>query len=142
MNRYSMIFALLVASSFAVHPTQVGNGSTGSAEARKSAVARAKQPDDPTAFLENFLKKSAGGSNPSQSLQVLFATVPHPAETHLATTFDQNVDALRNGLQQSGYLFDSSCIPWSSHAPRETFDDDEKEKKAKGLEDETPGILL
>src|ERR1035441_5844903 len=142
MNRYSMIFALLVASSFVVHPTQAGNGAAGSADARKPAVNRAKPPDEPTAFLENFLNKSAKGSNPSQSLQVLFATVPHPVETHLAAAFDQNVDALQNGLQQSGYLFDSSWIPWNSHTPREAFDDDEKEKKAREMEDETPGILL
>jgi hypothetical protein len=142
MNRYSMIFALLVASSFAVHPTEMGNGAAGSAEARKPVVSRTKQPDEPTAFLERFLKKAAKGSNLPQNLQILFATVPHPVETHLASAFDQDVDALRDGLQESGYLFDSSWIPWNPHTPRELFDDDEKEKKAKEIEDGTPGILL
>lgn len=112
MNRYSMIFALLVASSFVGHPTQTGNGAAGSVNARASAVERTKQPDDPTTLLEEFLKKSAKGSNPSQSLQVLFATVPHPVETHLAAAFDQDADALQSGMQESGYLFDSSWIPF------------------------------
>jgi hypothetical protein len=155
MNRYSMIFALLVASSFAVHPTQAGNGSPSAASAQsaegenghgagKKAAAAAGSGllvEDPKPFIDRFLAK-AGVPDAAKGLQVVFATVPHPVETHLAAAFDHNVDALEDGLRDAGYLFDSSLIPWREHAPRDDFDDDVKEKDERDLEDRTPGILL
>jgi hypothetical protein len=156
MNRYSMIFALLVASSFAVHPTQAGNGalSATSAQALGAENGRGvgKKPgtsagirllvEDPKPFIERFLENAPDPVSAAESVQVLFATVPHPVETHLAAAFDHNVDALEDGLRDAGYLFDSSLIPWRANAPRDDFDDDVKEKDSKDLEDKTPGILL
>jgi len=153
MNRYSMIFALLVASSFAVHPTPAGNGTSpagGATDTEKNkqhhgapaAVGNQLLVEDPNAFIQRFLEKAPYAAKATQTVQVLFATVPHPVETHLAAAFDHNVDALEDGLRDAGYLFDSSLIPWRTHSTRDDFDDDVKEMNAKNLEDETPGILL
>jgi hypothetical protein len=155
MNRYSMIFALLVASSFAVHPTPAGNGTpaaTSAQAAEEKGRGAGKKPgaaagngllvEDPKPFIDRFLARAADPNAAAKSLQVVFATVPHPVETHLASAFDHNVDALEDGLRDAGYLFDSSLIPWRVHAPRDDFDDDVKEKDEKDLEDRTPGILL
>ena len=156
MNRYSLIFALLVASSFAVHPTRSGESpasaaglpakTVGSARAR-ATVPPAANPgkqlfDEPIRFLKPFLERAQPVPKGRQGLQILFATVPHPIETNLGAAFDHNVEALQDGLQEAGYLFDSSWIPWSAHPPREDFDDDEKEMDAKVEEDNSPGILL
>ena len=164
MNRYSLIFALLVASSFAVSPNQVGKGSV--TEGRPAANNNANvnngptnQPkhrnvkanlEEPIRFLQPFLEKAevvpmvSGEHAPKvgQGLQILFATVPHPVETNLGSAFDHNVGALLDGLQESGYLFDSSWIPWSPSEPRNNFADDEKERNTRVKEDESPGILL
>jgi len=167
MNRYSLIFALLVASSFAVHPTQAGNGASpegdGSTSAASNASAGGAKPrpakakpgarqsvnsqegplsQEAVTFIQGFVGKAGAGAEPAKSLQILFATVPHPVETHLASAFDHNLEALQDGLQEAGYTFDSAWIPWSVHRGRGDFDDDEKEKKAREEEDDTPGILL
>jgi hypothetical protein len=156
MNRYSLVFALLIASSFAVHPTRIGEGPPSESGAPAMRTGRASnkaktlpaagptQPlfDEPIRFLNPFLQKALPASKGRQGLQILFATVPHPVETNLGSAFDHNVEALQDGLQEAGYLFDSSWIPWSTHSPREDFEDDEKEKDAKVQEDDSPGILL
>ncbi len=111
--------------------------------ANKYAAKRHPNPltDEPVAFIQRFLCK-VEPCEAQPGIQILFATVPHPVETHLSAEFDQNLEALQDGLQDAGYLFDSSRIPWSSHAPRDRFDDDAKEKDAQDKEDSTPGILL
>jgi len=176
MNRYSLIFALLMASSFAVHAPQSDEGSSPGASLRAESRGNvrkdkskgknglrgpqklqgrsSKHPghpgdssrswleDEPVNLIHEFLAKAAPKSDQPRNLHILYATVPHPVETHLAAEFDHNVDGLEDGLQDSGYLFDRSWIPWSSHEARDEFEDDEREKAAKEIEDETPGIML
>jgi len=142
LNRYSLLFAVLVASSFAVQSPQSGETHPQEREAAKTAAEQRPAPIDagPEAFINAFLAMAQHGktSNP----QVLFVTVPHPLETHLSADFDNNVDALQDGLQDAGYLFDSALIPWNAHGSRDSFDDDEKERQARRQEDDLPGILL
>jgi hypothetical protein len=145
MNRYSLVFAMVVASTFAVHPTPAGDVSAAADETKKGAPQHQVEPltEEPVRFLQGFLEKAeAGAGSGPVALQVLFATVPHPVETHLAAEFDGNVEALQDGLQESGYLFDSAWIPWHRHEPRDGFEDDKKEKHARERENESPGILL
>jgi len=161
MNRYSLIFALLVASSFAVHPTQVGDGTPVGGSEKAPAARQSRNPgttsgaaqsggngsegqlsQDAVKLIGEFISRARKPSEAKKSLQILFATVPHPVETHLAAAFDHNVDALQDGLQEAGYLFDSSWIPWSVPRERDDFNDDLREKMATEEEDGTPGILL
>ena len=143
MNRYSLFFAVLVAASIGMHSTHAGDSAASPGGANKYAAKRHPNPltDEPVAFIQRFLCK-VEPCEAQPGIQILFATVPHPVETHLSAEFDQNLEALQDGLQDAGYLFDSSRIPWSSHAPRDRFDDDAKEKDAQDKEDSTPGILL
>lgn len=168
MNRYSLVFALLIASSFAVHPRQAGVGSESTGEGssltssrtngsspnhRKPANQGAQdsddnQPklhsaaDDAIAAIQAFLAKSGSEATAPQHIQILFVTMPNPVETHLAAAFDHNIEALQDGLKDAGYLFDSSLIPWEVKRERESFDDDQKEKNAGEDADRTPGVLL
>lgn len=155
MNRYSLFFTILVASSFGLHPTQAGSPRPAAGESQSSLADTAKQkkklvlPVRPESLNEaanacigEFLDKARSAPDQAVELQVLFVTVPHPTETHLAASFDRNVNALQDGLGEAGYLFDSSWIPWTPHEARGSFDDDEKEKDAQKREDKFPGILL
>jgi hypothetical protein len=167
VNRYSLVFALLVASTFAVHPSQGGhdsaplgqrsyadhdNGSGTNAKKSKASATRNGRGDgrvepapaahDAKKAIESFVGKASSHPDALQHIQVLFVTVPHPIETHLAAAFDHNVDALQTGLQDAGYLFDSSVIPWEAKRERDDFSDDELEKESAEDADRTPGLLL
>jgi hypothetical protein len=164
MNRYSLIFAILMASSMAVQsPGPEGSRASGNTS-EKNAHARAagsvlvagkaqsqnngaeqkKQQllGDPLKVIQRFLKNVDPASKTPIQIKVMFVTVPHPLETHLASAFDHNVDGLQDGIQAARYVYDSSYIPWTRHEPRQLFEDDEKEDERKHDEDSLPGMLL
>ena len=152
MNRYTFLFALLVASSFAVQTPQAGGRSTTASNAadrdsknKSSHPARrdnAAAMEGPEPFVRAFLAKALDKAGPGQGPAILFATVPHPLETHMAAEFDHDLDGLQDALQESGYLYDSSWIPWKLHEPRDRFNDDQSEEVAKTTEDGLPGIVM
>ena len=170
MNRYSLLFAFLVASSLLVHspgPESGGTGTratTGTTSSRSKTngamqtVSRPKGPetgvaqadagtrsslDAPLQVIQRFLGNISTSVPPAPiEMKILFATLPHPTETHLAGAFDQGLEAIQDGIQLEDYVFDSSYIPWSRHESRQFYDDDEKESASKNEEDLLPGILL
>ena len=160
MNRYSLIFALLMASSMVAKAPdpQTSHSSTSSANEKNRSAVRTSgagsgsanlKPTEaggplngPLQVIKGFLKNIDPLPHPVSGIKVLFVTVPHPIETHLAAEFDHNMDALQDGIQAAGYTYDSSYIPWARHEPRETFDDDTKERAGKQEEDALPGVLL
>jgi len=145
MNRYSFVFAVLMAASLAVHAPRAGE-KTATDEAEKKMFAPKRpgpQPEEPVAFIKQFVAKGALPAGAAAiKPQVLVATVAHPTETHLAAAFDDDVEAMLDGLQAAGYLFDSAWIPWRSYEPRSGFDDEVKEDQAKAQADSLPGVLL
>lgn len=154
MNRYSLVFALLIASSFVVQAPVSQKGvatetSAISAKHRNSNTAKKTtygQPvegeNTPDQFVRDFLSRGIRTQTGLPTPEVLFVTVPHPVETHLAASFDLNLEALQNGLAESRFLFDSAWVPWTRHPERDRFDDEQQEKRAEEAEDTYPGILL
>ena len=170
MNRYSLIFAFLVASSLLVHTPGPASGGNGGQAASSPTSSRAKAPgatqtvshprgsgagtsqteagaesplDAPLQVIQRFLGNINGSVPPAPiDIKILFATLPHPIETHLAAAFDHNLEAIQDGIQAAGYVYDTSYIPWSRHESRQLYDDDEKESASKHAEDSLPGILL
>lgn len=145
MNRYSLVFAVLVAASFAVRSPHAGEQASNGGDQKKALPAHRAEPQasEPVSFINDFAAKAQyAPGEAAGTLQVLFATVAHPTETHLAAAFDHNIEALQDGLQTAGYLFDSSWIPWRMHEPRDQFDDEKKEEDARAQEDRLPGVLL
>ena len=170
MNRYSLIFAVLVASSMIMHSPGPESGGAGASASSGTSSSRVKthgamqavshpkgsetgvaQADAgarslleaPLQVIQRFLGNIDNSAPPpSIDIKVLFATLPHPIETHLSAAFDQDLEALQDGIQAAGFVFDSSYIPWSRHEPRELYDDDEKEGASRKEEDSLPGILL
>jgi hypothetical protein len=158
MNRMSFLLVTLLAASFAVTTRPTGTspaeqGSpTGAARTPTTKPQHAgMQPLDiegeAHTFLSTFLYKekafdSNGDSREKPAFKVLFATLADPVETHLAATFDHDLAALQDGVQDSGYLFDSSLIPWDF--PRD-YDDLGDELVSHQLSDQKhdyPGILV
>src|SRR4051812_42612548 len=109
MNRYSLMFAFLVASSFAVVPPQVGDHISSPGDTAATAKAGEKDKNGtstrygaappgrqaPVAFIQSFLAKAVTSQQPGETPTILFATVPHPLETHLGASFDHNLDAMQ-----------------------------------------------
>jgi hypothetical protein len=54
--------------------------------------------------------------------QFIIATLPDPTRTHLALFFDRSVDAIEQGIQDSGYLFDRAIMPWDTREHPESAD--------------------
>jgi hypothetical protein len=77
------------------------------------------------------------------SLRYVIAIVPDPLHTHFSLSFDRLVEAIQQGAQDEGYLYDSSWMPWETEKPTllELKDQDTADDRTKAREDQ-PGILL
>jgi hypothetical protein len=160
MNRMSLLLVTLLAASFAVggHPPQ---GPPAAEQRNTAAAARSSQlgsgqtgafPPDLQAeaeeFLARFLSKEKAfdaGLNSQQTssgFNVLFATLADPVQTHLAPEFDHDLAALQDGVQDSGYLLDSSWIPWDFPRNYDDLGDQLQSKQLLELKHNYPGILL
>jgi hypothetical protein len=75
---------------------------------------------------------------------LLIATIPDPAKTHLALTFDRQLEALMLAAQDSGYLFDRYWLPWRVDAEPESTDPEvrKKSESEKRNREMLPGLLL
>lgn len=149
MNRLSLVFAVLIAASFLGSSPPPGDLQTEGAppiSANKYGQTRTTQSGlqnpsaavtlDADGFVDGFLKKE------QTKLDVLFATVPDPVETHLAAEFDHNLAAIQDGIQDSGYLFDSSWIPWETPQSYDRLEDELLAARLRNAEHAYPGMLL
>ena len=149
----SLTFAALLAATFVVpgHTPEyspaagssarvIGAGSTAKS-IETDNVSEPELDEKARGFLATFVDKgnSFGGVT---ALKILFATVPDPIETHLAAAFDHDVAALQDGVQDSGFLFDSSWIVWDLQRTYEGIDDEVKAERQHRLQHRYPGILL
>ena len=154
MNRMSLLFAALLAVSFAMpshiqDTSQAGQRPALSAShtpAKSSTEAGSKAPvlqEEAQRFLSDFLNKGDAFTGQDTShLKVLFATLADPVQTHMAAAFDHDLAALQDGVLDSGYLFDSSWIHWELPSSHDSFDDKEKAEALDNEEHRYPGILL
>lgn len=154
MNRYSLVFAAMVAVSFITPPTRNEAPFEMNALAGKSAAVHGNQKPSAEnspldldteigSHLVEFLsQRTEVSAHNNVHPLVLFATVPHPIETHLAADFDENVAALESGITDSGYFFDSAWIPWESNSPHERLSDSILQKQVSEYRDGYPGVLL
>jgi hypothetical protein len=157
VSRTSLVFAALLAASFAVAPGHTpeappsGSGvPAGPAPARSETANTHAEPgktgeekvdpqQDALGFLSGFLDK-AGELERAPS--VLFATLSDPVQTHLAASFDHDIAALQDGVQDSGFLFDSSWIPWDLAHAYSNLNDELDSADLRSLRHSYPGILL
>lgn len=156
MNRMSLFFAALLAASLVVepgHPPETPDGTqrpAGSAATRSSTATRTDKSscpdqsllDQAKGMLTSFLQASKPSGADVAGYSLLFATVADPVQTHLAGAFDHDVAALQDGVQDSGYLFDSSWIPWELPRTYDAYQDELDADRARREKGKYPGILL
>jgi hypothetical protein len=86
--------------------------------------------------------KDAASSLP-ENVRFMIATVPDPLHTHLSLQFDRTLEALQQALQDEGYTYDSSWLPWKSQSERyQTLQDDEVIQKEASSREHCPGLIL
>ncbi len=73
----------------------------------------------------------------------IIATLPDPLHTHFSLLFDRFIEAIQQGVQDEGYDYDSSWLPWEMEQPSVALlDDQDKLDDRKTSREEQPGILL
>ena len=101
-----------------------------------------------TSLVRRYLYgTSAGAKDAASSLpenvRFMIATVPDPLHTHLSLQFDRTLEALQQALQDEGYTYDSSWLPWKSRSERyQTLQDDEVVEKEASSREHCPGLIL
>lgn len=81
------------------------------------------------------------GKNPA--IQMLLVTLPDPVHTHFAVEFDRLVNALQQAVQDQGYVYDSSWLPWLDPRPQYSgLRDQDRANSRLKLREEQPGILV
>ena len=77
-------------------------------------------------------------------LRVIIAIVPDPVHTRLALRFDRAVDDIQDSVQQLGWSFDSSWLPWdnATHGESVRYQKRKEDLKAEENDEDNPGVLL
>ncbi len=75
---------------------------------------------------------------------VIIATVPDPVHTHLALRFDREIDTIEDSLQQLGWIYDRSWLPWESttHKAPDSREARTLDNAAQDALESLPGVLL
>lgn len=105
-------------------------------------------PDFPQDFSPLSAKEKAvqnkSGNMVAEQAKFVIAILPDPVHTRLGLFFDRSIEALQQGAQAKGYVFDRAAMPWPRSRPNESKDTDRsEEEKTKQQENETlPGVLI
>jgi hypothetical protein len=159
MKHISLFFVALLAASFAApsrapgvsqaeqsSPAQGSHVQASSTTVKSAGEPAPRNPGPETEaqdFLSDFLDKSDAFTQDGKPLfKLLFATLADPVQSHLPAAFDHDLAALQDGVQDSGYLFDSSWIPWETSHSYDSLDDQVKAKARSEARHHYPGILL
>jgi hypothetical protein len=78
-----------------------------------------------------------------KDIEILIATVPDPLHTLLNLQFDRNIEAIQQAIQDEGYTYDSSWLPWKARAPEFSSRPDQIAEEQDNLRREVcPGLIL
>ena len=80
-----------------------------------------------------------------QAPEIILAMAPDPVHTHGALLFDRSMDAFEDALQDSGWDYQGSWMPWSSGADKAenaTIEDAEEERLFRSGRERYPGVVL
>lgn len=102
-------------------------------------------PQDPSQLsAKEKPVQNKSGNVVAERAKFVIAILPDPVHTRLGLFFDRSIEALQQGAQAKGYVFDRAAMPWLLSRPNESKDADQsEEEKTKQQEDETlPGVLI
>jgi hypothetical protein len=77
-------------------------------------------------------------------LKFVIATLPDPIHTHLSLSFDESTAAIQEAVQDEGYDFDSSWLPWGQEKENgyTHLSDQKQADNERNAREDQPGVLL
>ncbi len=83
-------------------------------------------------------------AGPAKDATVIIAVVPDPVHTHLALRFDREMDTIGDSLQQLGWIYDRSWLPWdnTAHKAPDRWEARTFDSAAQSARESLPGVLL
>jgi hypothetical protein len=119
-----------------------------------AARGRAVGRDELNQNIEGFCREYAGmptrGSELScpetseRKLYAVIAVLPDPVHTHLALRFDRGIDDIEDAMEDLGWTFDHSWLPWDNKVYPDTdrYEDREADSAEQRGREENPGVLF
>jgi hypothetical protein len=91
--------------------------------------------------LDQEFKRLAQSGN---EINFAMAIVPDPVHTHLSLFFDRTMDAIQQGAQQAGWIFDRATMPWESkeHPESTDFRIRLQQDDYRGGREDLPGLMI
>ncbi len=77
--------------------------------------------------------------------EIILAIAPDPVHTHGALLFDRLIDAVEDALQDSGWDYQGSWMPWNVGGPKfdsDTIEDKETNRLFETGREQYPGVIL
>ncbi len=107
------------------------NGVAAPASCFPGRVVGRKNPAD------EEMRKGAG------DMRFVIAILPDPVHTHFSLNFDRLAESIQQGVQDDGYFYDSSWLPWEKEqaSASSVADEDTEEMRTRAREAQ-PGVLL
>lgn len=91
-------------------------------------------------LAENFRELANSGN----TIHPVIAIVADPVHTHLSLFFDRTVDAIQQGAQQAGWIFDRAVMPWDNQEHPESSDFRLRvlQKDFQNEKEDLPGLMI
>jgi hypothetical protein len=112
-------------------------------------AAGAKPIDTYCAGGEAAEKDAAGATSgvkadPAYRPKVMIAVLADPVHTELALRFDEAIDELQSTMQDLGWTYDQSWLPWDGKSREEDADFDKRRANAtaRAKYEDSPGVIL
>jgi len=105
-----------------------------------SAFSGVDANDTPKTTLVEAIRHRSQKVNPYYSV----AIVPDPVHTHLGLFTDRTMDAIQQGAQQAGWIFDRAWLPWDAeeHPESTDFRIRVQQEDYKSAKEDIPGLVI
>lgn len=110
-------------------------------DAVRKSISRGPVEDDNKECAEKFSIKD---EEVRKHLRVVFAIVPDPVHTNLSLFFDRQIDAIQQGITDSGWNFDRALMPWDNkeHPEPDDFRIRVEQKIYQDDQEDQPGLMI
>jgi hypothetical protein len=94
-------------------------------------------------YLYGTPEPPAGSRLLPEGIKFIVATLPDPLHTHLNLQFDRTIEAVQQAVQDQGYTYDSSWLPWKQRAAEYSSRAEQSaEEEQTSQRERCPGLIL
>lgn len=107
-------------------------------DAIRTSFSRGTTIDDQCAEDFQIEESQANRAN------VVFAILPDPVHTHLSLLFDRQIDAIRQGIMDSRWIFERALMPWDNkdHPESDDFSIRLQQEVYEAHQEDQPGLMI